>query len=386
MPKSRDGIISSQFIEVIEWIDDTTDTIVHKFPVHGNHIKNGAQLTVRESQVAIFLNEGQMGDVFSPGRYYLTTENIPILTKLKSWKYGFQSPFMADVYFVNTKQFAGFRWGTANPILMRDSELGVVRLRSYGNFAFRITDAQEFFWEIAGTNPNVTTESVNSYLRGLVVSAFSDTLAKSRVPVFDLSSNYLELSRLTLGIAQQRFNQAGVELCGFNVESISLPDDVERHVDKRSSMGVIGDFDKYAKFQMADSIPDAMANPGGLAVLGASFVLGQEMAKTLGGNFFTSATPTVVMPPTTGGTPVSPAIPVPPTSTAASAPVAQTPVTPPLMSNSGTKVCGNCKEDLPSGAAFCINCGQKVGPVFCPACGAGIVSGSKFCMGCGEKL
>ena len=376
MARPRDGLISSQFIEVIEWTDETTDTIVYKFPVHNNHIKNGAQLTVRESQVAIFLNEGDMGDIFYPGRYELTTRNIPVLSKLKSWKYGFQSPFKADVYFVNTKQFVGFRWGTANPILMRDQELGVVRLRSFGNFSFRITSPPLFFMEIAGTNPNVTTAVVEMHIKSIAISIFSDTLANARIPVFDLSTKYHELSQLTLAIAQQRFNQIGVEISGFSVENISLPEDVERLVDKRSSMGIIGDFDKYAKFQLADSIPDAMANPGGLAVMGASLALGQELSKALGGTLITPPSPAPLHAPT----PTATSVPSIPTT---SAPI---PGMPPLTSNYGTKVCGNCKEDLPSGAAFCISCGQKVGPVFCPKCGAGIVSGAAFCLKCGEKL
>ena len=361
MQNPRTGIISSQLIEIIEWTDTTNDTIIYKFPVHNNQIKNNAQLIVRESQVAIFLNEGQMGDVFYPGRHLLTTKNIPVLSSLKGWKYGFESPFKADVYFVNTKQFAGFRWGTANPILMRDQELGVVRLRAFGNFAFRVTDAPKFFWEIAGTNLHVTTEGAQTKLRSLVVSIFSDTLANARIPVLDLSTKYLELSRLTMDYARQSFGDVGLMLSGFTVENISLTEDVEKHVDKRSSMNVVGDLDKYTKFQMADSIPDAMVNPGGMASMGAGFALGAEIAKALGGSLVSSTstiTPVVVTPKLSGtASPTSSAI-----------------------------ICANCNANLPTGAAFCSNCGQKITPSFCMKCGEAVTVGAKFCLKCGGQL
>lgn len=284
MQNSRSGLISKQLKEIIEWTDTTANTLIYKFPVHNDQIKNGAQLTVRESQVAIFICEGRIGDIFPPGRYQLTTRNIPIISSLKGWKYGFESPFKADVYFVSTRQFVGYPWGTANPILTRDEELGIVRLRGYGNFAFRITDPAAFFKEIAGTNPNLSTETVEGHLRGMAVSVFSDTLAKEHIPVFNLSAMYLELGRLTLSNAKQRFSQSGISLSGFIIESISLTEEVERHVDKRTSMNIIRDMDRYAKFQLADSIPEAMANPGGMAGLGASFALGQQIANALRGN------------------------------------------------------------------------------------------------------
>ena len=271
-------------------------------------------------------------------------------------KYGFESPFKADVYFVNTRQFAGFRWGTANPILMRDQELGVVRLRAFGSFAFRVTDAPKFFWEIAGTNPHVTTEEAQAKLRSLVVSIFSDTLANARIPVLDLSTKYLELSRITMDYARQSFGDVGLMLSGFTVENISLTEDVEKHVDKRSSMNVVGDLDKYTKFQMADSIPDAMANPGGMASMGAGFALGAEIAKALGGSLV-SSTPAAITPIPSGSASPASAI-----------------------------ICANCNANLPTGAAFCSNCGQKITPSFCMKCGEAVMVGAKFCLKCGEQL
>ena len=369
--RAREGLIGGQLIEVIEWIDDTADTIIHKFPDHDCQIKNGAQLIVRESQVAIFLNEGQMGDVFYPGTHRLTTQNTPVLSSLKGWKYGFESPFKADVYFVNTKQFVGFRWGTGNPILMRDEEFGIVRLRSFGNFAFRVTDAPKFFWEIAGTNPTVTTESVHSYLRSMVVSVFADMLANERIPALDLSTKYLELSRIMLDAAQERFREAGLLLSGFTIESIALTEDVEKHVDKRSSMSVIGNLNNYTKFQVADSIPEAMANPGGVAGMGAGFALGQEIAKALGGSLVSQS-----------GAEIQP-------NQAAAAAVgaaAFQQLAMPQKSSEGAVICLSCNTSLPAGAAFCISCGQKVAPAFCMKCGESLIPGARFCMKCGEKL
>jgi membrane protease subunit (stomatin/prohibitin family) len=346
MQKARDGFIGGQFIEVIEWIDGTADTMIHKFGDADCQIKNGAQLTVRESQAAVFVNEGQIADVFTPGRYTLATRNIPVLSSLKGWKYGFESPFKADVYFVNTKQFTGFRWGTANPILTRDQEFGAVRLRAFGTFAFRVTDPARFLRDIAGTNPNFTAEGVQNHLRSLAVSVFTDTLVNQRIPALDLSSKYLELGRLTLGNARQRFDGAGLAVSGFTVENISLTEEVERHVDKRSSMNAVGDLDTYAKFQMADSIPEAMANPGGAAGLGAGLALGQEIAKALGG--------TLAAPRKAAGVPSNAA-------------------------------CPSCGASLPPGSMFCMRCGVRLSFGYCSGCGEEIVQGAKFCAKCGSK-
>jgi len=316
MSKGREGFIGSQLIEIIEWIDETNNTIIQKFEDKDRQIKNGAQLTVRESQVAIFLNEGrikqgQYGDVFPPGRHILKTENLPILASLKGWNHGFESPYKADVYFVSTKQFLNFRWGTQKPILMRDVDLGAVRLRAYGNFAFKVTDAPMFFKEVAGTTSTVTTDSVNGYLRGIAVSVFADTFATAQIPAFDLSAKYIELGRRTLTSAQSRFNEMGIELSGFTVESIALPEEVEKHIDKLGSMNVVGDIDKYTKFQVAESILNIANNGGGIAGLGAQLAIGQQIAQSVAG------------------------------------------------SSAGSKYCAKCGTSLPNDAQFCVKCGAK---------------------------
>ena len=246
--------IRSQLIEVIEWTDNTSDTMVYRFPVQNNEIKMGAQLTVRESQAAVFVNEGQLADVFTPGRYQLTTENMPVLTKLKSWKYGFNSPFKAEVYFVNTKQFTHQKWGTSNPIMMRDQEFGMIRLRAFGTYAFRAVDPERFLKELFGTRSTFNTEDITGQLRGLIVSGMSDLIAESQIPALDLSMNYDELGAQARVKMSPRFEKYGLECTLIAIENISLPKEVEDVLDKRTSMGIIGDMNRYAQYQSAEAI------------------------------------------------------------------------------------------------------------------------------------
>jgi len=224
--------IKSQFIEVIEWTDDSTDTMVYRFPVKDNEIKMGAQLTVRESQVAVFVNEGQIADVFKPGRYQLSTENMPVLTKIKSWKYGFNSPFKAEVYFVNTKQFTNEKWGTPNPIMMRDAEFGMIRLRAFGIFSFRVADPVSFLKEVFGTNKNFDKESISGQLKRSLVSGLADLLGETKVAALDLAMYYDELGEQAKQRIQPRFEGFGLELVSLFIENISLPEEVEKKVLK----------------------------------------------------------------------------------------------------------------------------------------------------------
>src|SRR5713101_2473666 len=255
--------IRSQFIEVIEWLDDSGNTILYRFPVQGQEIKNGAQLTVRESQSAVFVFQGQIADVFGPGRYSIDGGNTPILTKLGAWKFGFNSPFKAEVYFVNTKQFTDLKWGTSNPVMMRDSDFGMVRLRAFGIYSFRVTDPRALIKEIAGTNAHFVTEDIEGQLKRTLVSGFSDALAESKIAALDLASNYDELSRFARTKLGDEFKSLGLELTKFVVENISLPEEVEAAMDKRTSMGVLGDMGKYTQFEAAQAMRDAAQNPGG---------------------------------------------------------------------------------------------------------------------------
>src|SRR5206468_12078560 len=274
--------IRTQFIEVIEWLDDSGNTMLYRFPVHGQEIKNGARLTVRESQTAVFVFQGQIADVFPPGLYTIDGGNTPVLTKLGAWKHGFTSPFKSEVYFVNTKQFTDLKWGTPNPVMMRDADFGMVRLRAFGIYSMRVADPRAFIKEIAGTNARFETEDIEGQLRRTLVSGFSDAVAESKIAALDLASNYDELSKFSRTKLQDEFKSFGLELTKFVIENISLPEDVEAAMDKRTSMGVLGDMGKYTQFEAAQAMRDAAQNPGGGAGLGAGlgagFAVGNAMA------------------------------------------------------------------------------------------------------------
>ena len=348
--------IRSQFIEVIEWLDDSGNTLVYRFPVQGQEIKNGARLTVRESQAAVFVYQGQIADVFSPGLYTIDGGNTPILSKLGAWMHGFNSPFKSEVYFVNTKQFTDLKWGTSNPVMMRDTDFGMVRLRAFGIYSIRVADPSAFIKEIAGTNAHFVTEDIEGQLKRTLVSGFSDALAESKIAALDLASNYDELGKFTRTKLADDFKGFGLDLTKFVIENISLPAEVEAAMDKRTSMGVIGDVGRYAQFQAADAMRDAAQNTGGVgaatgAGLGAGFAIGNAMA---------GAMSNAMNPAKSEG--------------AAVAKVA----------------CPKCGAANLAGAKFCNDCGTKMETagqtIPCAKCGAQMQAGSKFCNECGTKV
>ena len=277
--------IRGEFIDVIEWTDSSPNTLVWRFPRHNNEIKNGAELTVREGQSAVFIDEGQLADVFGPGMYTLETENLPILSTLKGWKHGFESPFKAEVYFVNMRQFTDQKWGTKNPVTMRDPEFGPVRVRAFGTYAVRVDDPGKFIKEIVGTDGHFTTEEVTDQVRNVLVARFSDAMASSGIAVLDMAANYDELGEKLAGRVRQDMEGYGIELRTLLVENISLPPAVEEALDKRTSMGVIGDLAKYQQYQTAEAIGD-MANQegggGGMMAGGMGAGMGFAMANQIG--------------------------------------------------------------------------------------------------------
>jgi membrane protease subunit (stomatin/prohibitin family) len=279
--------ITSQFIEIIEHLDDAHDTIVWRFPVRGQEIKNGAKLVVREGQAAVFIDEGRLGDVFGPGTYTLSTQNLPILATLKGWKYGFDSPFKAEVYFVNTTQFVDLKWGTQNPIMLRDPEFGPIRLRAFGLFTMRVSDPAKLIREVVGTDGSFEVDEVLGFLKRTLVSKFTHALASSGVPALDLASNYQMISDRLRPVLQAELGGMGIEIPKFLIENISLPPAVEKVLDKRTEMGIVGNVQQYAAYQMASAIPDAAAAPNSLAGAGmglaAGMNMGQQMAGALGG-------------------------------------------------------------------------------------------------------
>jgi len=341
----------NQFIEVIEWLDESKDTLLYRFPVAGQEIKNGAQLIVRESQAAVFVFEGQIGDVFAPGRYTIDGGNTPILSKLGAWKYGFNSPMKSEVYFVNTKQFTDMKWGTSNPIMLRDNDFGIVRLRAFGAYSLRVADPGEFIKEVAGTNAHFQTEDIDGQLKRAIVTEFSDALGELKIPALDLAAQYKEIGEAIRAKINEDFNAYGLEVTKFYVENISLPPEVEAAMDKRSSMGALGDAQKYMQFQAADALRDAAQNEGGGAGLGAGlgagFAVGGQMANAFGTG-----------PQSDGG------------SGGQAAGVA----------------CPSCDKQNTAGVKFCSDCGGKMeaAKVPCVKCGAELREGAKFCSECGS--
>lgn len=274
--------LRNELIDIVQWLDETNDTLVYRFERYNNEIKYGAKLVVREGQAAVFVNEGQIADVFKPGTHTLVTQNLPILATLKGWKYGFESPFKAEVYFCSMRQFTDLKWGTQNPIMLRDPEFGVVRLRAFGTYVIRIKDPSTFIRQIVGTDSRFTLEEISNQLRNFILSRLADVLGSSKIPVLDLAGNYDSLGQFITKKIGPEFEGLGLELTKLLVENISLPPEVEQAMDKRTSMGVVGNLQAYTQFNIANSIPDAAKNPGGLAAAGAGLGMGMAMAGPIG--------------------------------------------------------------------------------------------------------
>ncbi len=270
--------LRGELIEIIEWTDDSRDTLSFRFPDDDKAIKNGAQLIVRESQQAQFVYLGEFGDTFGPGKHSLTTDNIPVLTRLKSWKYGMNSPFKADVYFVNTRLFTGNKWGTANPIMTRDNDLGVVRVRAFGTYDFRIVSTPLFLKEVAGSDHNFRLNEFADTMRSRILSVFGDALASAQVPVFDIASRYTELGEALLPLINPVVQvKYGLEIASFIIENVSVPPEVEQAVDKRSSMAAVGNLNDYVKFQMAQG----MEKGGGAGGMATEMAVGLSIAQQI---------------------------------------------------------------------------------------------------------
>ena len=297
--------LKTQLLDIIQWEDDSRDTLSWRFPDNDKEIKRGAQLIVRESQVAQFVYLGQCGDTFGPGKHTLTTDNIPILSTLKGWKYGFESPFKADVYYVNTRLFTGNKWGTTNPIMLRDPDFGIVRVRAFGTFDFKVVDVRTFLKEVAGTDAHFRLDEFHETMRSRLVSVFSDALATSKVPVLELAARYSEMGEALLpAVNPVLLAKFGLDLSSFIVENVSVPPEVEAAIDKRSSMGAIGNLNDYVKFQMAEAMTKG-GDGGGMAntaaQLGAGLAMGQQMAAAMGTAQTTPvAAPGAVPPPIQG--------------------------------------------------------------------------------------
>jgi membrane protease subunit (stomatin/prohibitin family) len=281
------GKLMNEFVDIIEWVDTTNNTLIWKFPRMDNEIKMGAKLTVRESQMAIFMNEGAIADIYGPAMYELTTQNMPLLTTLRGWQYGFHSPFKADVFFVSMRQFTNQKWGTLNPVMIRDAEFGPVRLRAFGSFNFSVKDPAVFLKQISATNPDFLTGDINEQLRNIAVSRGMDLIASSKISVLDLTANYDAISKMITDKIQPDFEEMGLNLTKFLVENISLPPEVEQVLDKRSEMGIIGNLGAYAQFQAANAIEKSAENSigGNLGAAGMGLGVGAAMMGQVGNVF-----------------------------------------------------------------------------------------------------
>ena len=277
--------LTGEFIDVIEWTDDTRDTMVWRFEREGHEIKYGAKLTVREGQAAVFIHEGQLADVFTPGLYMLETNNMPILTTLNHWDHGFKSPFKSEIYYVNTTRFNDLKWGTKNPIICRDPEFGPVRLRAYGTYSVKVADAARFLTEIVGTDGEFTMDEISFQIRNIIVQEFSRVIASSNIPVMDMAANTTDLSKLVAAEISTVVDQYGLSIPELYIENISLPPAVEAAMDKRTSIGIVGDLNRFTQYSAAEAMTTAAQNPGGAgagmgAGLGAG--IGMAMAGQLG--------------------------------------------------------------------------------------------------------
>ena len=323
--------LSKQFIDVIEWVEPESGILAYRYPMQDREIQNGGKLTVRESQMAIFVNEGKVADVFGPGLYTLDTQTLPILTYLRNWDKAFKSPFKSDVYFFSTRLQTDQHWGTQNPIAIRDKEFGAVRLRAFGIYSYHVADPKIFYSKISGTRDLFTVPDLEGQLRNTIVGRMSDTFANSQLPFLDMAANQVALSEKIASQLKPGFAELGLSLDSFVVENLSLPDELQKILDQRISMNMVGDMGRYTQFEVAQSIPTAAANEGGGAAgvgagLGAGVAMGQAMMDALRKAGSSSAEP--------GG-----------------------------VASSGTTATGETK--------FCLNCGKSIPRVskFCPECG-----------------
>ncbi|PHS02302.1 MAG: antifreeze protein [Leeuwenhoekiella sp.] len=273
--------LSHEFIDIIEWLDYTEETIAHRFERYQNEIKNNAKLIVREGQTAVFVNEGQLADVFGPGTYALNTQNLPILTTLKGWKYGFDSPFKAEVYFVNTHLFTDEKWGTKNPITLSDERFGLVEIRAFGTYAFRISDAGKFIKDIVGTDANFTNFEINEHLKSLIATRFTDTVGEAKLPIELYAANTTELSETCKEVMQPEFSSVGISLEKFFIENVSMPEELKKEIFEYSRIDKL-DLDKLTKFKTAKAIEAAANNEGGTAGAGMGMGMGFALAQQMG--------------------------------------------------------------------------------------------------------
>jgi len=333
------SFLSKQFIDVIQWTEPDQGILAYRYPMEDMEIQNGSKLTVRDSQTAVFVNEGRIGDVFAPGLYTLNTETLPILTYIMNWDKAFKSPFKSDVYYFSMRLQTDQRWGTATPITVRDKEFGAVRLRGYGIYAYKIADPKVFYQKVSGTRDIYRVPDLEGQLRNTIIARMTDAFAQSSVPFLDMAANQAALGQKIVETLKPSFTELGLSLENFVVENISLPDELQKMLDQRISMNMLGDMNKYTQFQVAQSLPVAAANEGGGAAgvgvgLGAGLAMGQTMMNAMRPG---EQAPPPAGPAAPAGGPVAPAAPAAPATE--------------------TKFCINCGKPIPRASKFCPECG-----------------------------
>jgi membrane protease subunit (stomatin/prohibitin family) len=365
--------IKSQFIEVIEWTDSSMDTIVYRFPVMNKEIKMGAMLTVRESQVAIFVNQGQFADVYTPGLYELSTNNMPIMSKLKAWKYGFNSPFKAEVYFVNTKQFIDQKWGTQSPVPMMDPQFGQIEVRARGTYSFRVSNPVDFMREVFGTKDSLRADEISAQLRSYIIQYMKDTMAESKMSFFELQSNLIEFSDLVKEKLAVKLTPMGLEMSNMAIEDFSMPDELMAAYREGSKYNLVGGYDRYVKNETLKALNTAAANEGGgIAGIGATVGAGAIFGNMLNQNLSANTAPQTVLCPHCRAS-------ISPQSRFCSS--CGKPI------GAENTLCVNCRQEIPQGSKFCMKCGapQQIEQT-CRKCGAKLPAGSRFCNECGTPV
>lgn len=348
------GFFKKQFIDIIEWIDNTDNTILYMFPVEDREIQNGAQLVVRPGQVAVFIDKGQIADVFGPGTYKLTTENLPLLTDLKHWNYGFKSPFKADVCFINMKDFTGNKWGTTSPIWIEDTKYGQVQVRAYGTFGMRVENPVAFINNIAGVKPRYFVEDILPSVKSVVVNQFTEAIAQTNLTVTQLATTYNKLGDQLVGKISEPIETTGISLTRFTIENINVPEAVEKEMQKVTNMNIMASasdesFNKYKQVKEIEIMEKAAGTPNSSAGAGISAAMGMKMFNDMVNEAKNTAQP----------------------------------------QQSTGAVCNNCHHTIPAGAKFCPECGakqEKAKEGFCVECGAKVPAGAKFCPECGHKM
>jgi membrane protease subunit (stomatin/prohibitin family) len=336
------SFFSKQFIDVIQWTEPEDGILAYRYPMEDMEIQNGGKLTVRDSQMAVFVNEGRIADVFGPGLYTLSTQTLPILTYLMNWDKAFKSPFKSDVYYFSTRLQTNQRWGTPTPITVRDKDFGMVRMRAFGIYSWRISDPRLFYQKITGTRDIYHVADLDGQLRNTIIGRMTGLFANSGVPFLDLAANQTEMSQRMQTETQPVFADLGLALDSFVVENVSLPDELQKLLDQRIGMNMVGDMNKYTQFQVAQSIPIAAANEGsgaaGIGVgLGAGMAMGQSMVNAM--------RPQAQEPPTPPPPPAAAPAPAPPTA--------------PPVAGTETKFCVNCGKPIARIAKFCPECGSS---------------------------